>query len=287
MRNDFCIFVLTYGRPHNQRTLNTLSKLGVKYPVYLVCSDDDKELGEYQKLYGKQVVVFNKEQAVKEMGIDLMDNFGNKKAIIYARNYAFVLAKQLGYRYFWELDDDYYEFAFADFKRGMWDSLSVGHSTFKEMDRVLEACLEYYASNPKLLGLSFSQGGDFIGGLDNKQRVKRKCMNSFFCDTERPFLFRGTLNEDVNFYAGDGARDGICLQLHNIKLQQTGTQKTDGGMKDIYLDGGTYIKSFYSIMINPSAVKISLMGDLHLRLHHRIDYNGICPKIIREEYKHE
>lgn len=279
MMSDFAIFILTYGRPNKQKTLNTLKKLKVKYPIYLICSDDDPKLGEYKEKYKDKVVVFNKDNAVKEMGIDLMDNFGNKKAIIYARNYNFIIAEKLGYRYFWQLDDDYSKFYFADFKNQRW-------VTMKNINSVLEECIQYYKDISPLLGLSFSQGGDFLGGLTkDKMRVKRKCMNSFFCDTQRPFLFRGTINEDVNFYSGNGARDGICMQIHNIKLNQEQTQKSSGGMTDSYLNGGTYAKSFYSVISNPIAVRIDLMGDNHLRLHHKIDYNKICPKIIREKIK--
>lgn len=284
MRNDFAIFILTYGRPNNQKTLNTLKKLKVKYPIYLVCSDDDPTLEEYQEKYKDKVIVFNKDQAVQEMGIDLMDNFGNKKAIIYARNYNFVIAEKLGYRYFWQLDDDYCEFSIPDFNSQKWFYLCS--NKWEKLDLLLEKTIEFYKKNPKILGLSFSQGGDFLGGITkDKMRVKRKCMNSFFCDTQRPFLFRGTINEDVNFYSGNGARDGICMQIHNIKLNQEQTQKSSGGMTDSYLNDGTYVKSFYSIIGNPIAVKIGVMGDNHLRLHHTINYNKVAPKIIKENYK--
>lgn len=51
------------------------------------------------------------------------------------------------------------------------------------------------------------------------------------------------------------------------------------------LDNGTYIKSFYSIMLNPSAVKISVFNTTNKRIHHKINYNKVCPKILREEIK--
>lgn len=36
-------------------------------------------------------------------------------------------------------------------------------------------------------------------------------------------------------------------------------QKNKGGMSDVYIDKGTYLKSFYSVMFAPSCVKIGLM----------------------------
>lgn len=56
-------------------------------------------------------------------------------------------------------------------------------------------------------------------------------------------------------------------------------------MTNIYVDNGTYFKSLYSVLVAPSAVKIALMGEKHKRLHHKINYNAICPKILREEVK--
>ena len=57
------------------------------------------------------------------------------------------------------------------------------------------------------------------------------------------------------------------------------------GLTDIYLDLGTYVKSFYSVMLQPVGVKVAPMGDNHKRLHHKVNYNKICPKIIRAEHK--
>lgn len=45
------------------------------------------------------------------------------------------------------------------------------------------------------------------------------------------------------------------------------------------------VKSFYSVMISPSSVKINLMGNKHKRMHHVISWNNTVPKIIKESYK--
>ena len=53
MNRDYCIFIMTYGRPSNVITLKTLSKIVLDMSnVFLVCSTDDKKLNEYKKLYG-------------------------------------------------------------------------------------------------------------------------------------------------------------------------------------------------------------------------------------------
>ena len=109
-------------------------------------------------------------------------------------------------------------------------------------------------------------------------------MNSFFCSTDRPFKFVGRINEDVNTYVQNGTIGDLFFTIPILSLTQKITQSNKGGL-EIYLDKGTYIKSFYSVMFTPSAVKIALMGDKHIRLHHRVTWNNAVPKIIDEQYK--
>lgn len=56
-------------------------------------------------------------------------------------------------------------------------------------------------------------------------------------------------------------------------------------MTEVYLNQGTYVKSFYTVMLNPSAVKINLMGNKDKRLHHKILWKNAVPKILSENYK--
>ena len=128
----------------------------------------------------------------------------------------------------------------------------------------------------------------FIGG-DNgfafsKLRI-RKVMNTFICSTKRPFKFKGKLNDDVNTYI-DGARRGdLFLTIPYVMVTQKQTQLTKGGLTEIYRKFGTYVKSFYTIMVNPASVKIAPMGLAHPRLHHRICSNEVYQRILSEEYK--
>ena len=136
--------------------------------------------------------------------------------------------------------------------------------------------------------VAFGQGGDFIGGKDSslaKAKIKRKAMNSFFCSTERPFKFFGSINEDVNTYCKLGSQGKLFMTIRDVSLKQKNTQSTKGGMTDEYLDNGTYIKSFYSIITNPSCVKIFGMETTNSRIHHRVNWNTAVPKILSDRYK--
>jgi hypothetical protein len=141
----------------------------------------------------------------------------------------------------------------------------------------------------QIITVAFAQGGDFIGGEGSKVAklgmqglMSRKVMNSFFCDTERPFKFFGRINEDVNLYTNQGLKGKLFVTLPMLRLEQTYTQANKGGLTDIYLDLGTYVKSFYSIMYAPSCVKITEMGVSDKRLHHKVQWKKTTPCIISQ-----
>lgn len=110
-------------------------------------------------------------------------------------------------------------------------------------------------------------------------------MNTFFINVNKPFKFYGKINEDTTCYVLEGLRGKIFFTCPDIVLDQTTTQKNKGGLTDIYLDVGTYIKTFYSVMYCPSAVKISILNTTNKRIHHKVNYNSCCPVILRETTK--
>lgn len=282
--DNFAAFILTHGRPLKVRTLNALRSAGYTGPVYLVCDDEDPTLADYQAQFGADaVLVFNKEEIARTF--DKAGEFGNRKAIVYARNASFQLARQLGYRYFWQLDDDYGGFFYRGDDKGR---PSEPEKPIKLLDEVLHCLLDYYKAIPALT-IAIGQGGDYQGGHKsqtiNKIRTKRKAMNTFICDVERPFAFPGRINEDVNAYVALGRQGELFLTILELSVNQATTQSSPGGMTELYLDAGTYVKSFYTILMAPSCVKISLLGNDHPRLHHRIKWEHAVPRILPEKFR--
>lgn len=274
---DFCAFIITHGRPDNQVTYRRLMDRGYDGPLYFVCDDEDKTVPQMIEKFGEdKVLVFSKKD-VKQY-TDVCDNFGNMKVILYGRNVCFELAKKLGYRYFLELDDDYSSFGFRHDENLNWTYIGDRH-----IADTIDATLDFFKACEQITTVAWSQGGDHFGPVTTKP--KRKAMNTFFCDTERPFLFKGTLNEDVNAYTEGGRRGQIFMTIMQYYISQETTQASDGGLTEMYLEVGTYVKSFYSIMCCPSAVKIAMMGTEHPRIHHRVDWNKCAVKIVREEHR--
>lgn len=282
MKNkDFCIFILTHGRPDNVVTYNTLKKAGYNGKIFIVIDNEDKQVDNYKKKYGKDVIIFDKLKVSKTF--DEADNFKDRRAIVYARNVCFDLAKEKGYEYFMQLDDDYSSFHYRIYENALSTPKRI-----TDINKPLDALLEYYKSI-QAHTIAIAQGGDFIGGAQNQfavnPKLRRKAMNSFICSTKRRFQFQGRINEDVNTYTHQASKGLLMLTVPLLSLEQKTTQSNTGGMTDIYLDNGTYIKSFYSVIFSPSSVCISLMGDKNYRLHHKVNWNATTPQIVDEKYK--
>lgn len=277
--DDFAVFILTHGRPDRIHTLKTLEKQGYTGDWYLVIDNEDKKADEYYKNYGDKVIMFDKKAI--SLTFDTADLSDDRRAIVYARNACFQIAKDLGVKYFVEFDDDYTSFNLRYPKDG-----KLAARMLENLDDIFEMMLDFL-EDTQALTVCFSQGGDHIGGLTGrwKKGLIRKVMNSFFCRTDRPFQFLGRVNEDVNTYTYLGSKGELMLTTTDLMLVQLQTQSNQGGMTDLYLDSGTYLKSFYTVMYMPSAVEIREMGTANRRLHHHVKWNNCVPMILNERYK--
>lgn len=280
MRDDFAVFILTHGRPEKIVTLNSLKAGNYTGKYYIVIDNEDDKEDEYRRLYGDKVIQFDKLAISKTF--DTADLSEDRRTIVYARNACFDIAKQIGVKYFLELDDDYTSFMYR-----YPDNGKLGYAAAKNLDALFEAMIEFLDVSGAL-AVAFAQGGDFIGGINSgtfQKGLLRKAMNTFFCDVEKPFEFVGRINEDVNTYTLLGNKGKLLFTITNANITQVQTQANAGGMTDVYLDSGTFLKSFYSVIFSPQAVKISTMGDKHMRIHHKVNWNACTPKILNEKYK--
>lgn len=277
-RNDFCALILTHGRPDRLYTLKALKKSGYTGAVFIVIDNEDQTADEYFKKYKDQVIMFDKAEIAKTF--DNGDNFNDRRAIVYARNASFDIAKKLGYKYFIQLDDDYDTFSYK-----FDDKLNFKTKKIRNLDLMFYNLLKYYLST-QAKSIAIAQNGDFMGGsegsLARRLNLKRKAMNTFICSIDRPFKFIGRINEDVNTYTKNGSIGDLFYTIPLISINQKQTQSNKGGMTDLYLDSGTYVKSFYTIMYMPSSVKILEMGYSNKRLHHHIDWKKTTPYIVEE-----
>jgi hypothetical protein len=280
MSRKSAIFILTHGRPDNIKTLHMLERCGWTGKTYIVIDDEDTRADEYFERYGDMVLQFNKKEVADR--IDDADTSGDRRAIIYARHASQTMAKDLGYDYMLQLDDDYADLRYRFVKNGSLTSFRV-----KDFDSLAEATFKFL-DDTNALTVAFGQGGDMIGGINSpnyKSGLQRKVMNSFFLRTDRYVDFKGKINDDVNLYVVYGAQGELMFTSFHVNVLQMATQTNQGGMTELYLEEGTYAKSFYSVMMAPSCVKIYPMGTANRRLHHKVDWRYAVPKIINQKYR--
>lgn len=272
----FVVFILSHGRPRLRDTYDMLRSCGYTGKIIIVCDNEDSTIEEYCDEFGKEnIYIFDKIKVAKS--VDAQNNFGKRNSAVFARNACWDIAKELGYEYFQQLDDDYYYFGHRRIE-GAKKTLSYNLVAKWHIEFLLNTC-----NNVKTI--AFAQGGDHIGGYDENILYKRKAMNSFFCLTNRRFRFDGLLNDDVNTYIRLGIRGDLFFTFLSFDISQADTQQVSGGATELYKDMGTYVKSFATVMIAPSCAQVRMMGDKYYRLHHHIKWGRCTPKIISEDYK--
>jgi len=279
--SDYAVFIVSHGRPDNIATLSALSNGNYTGDTYIIIDNEDDTADEYKLLYGDKVIQFDKSEVAE--WTDTADAVNDHRGVVYARNECFNIAERLGLEHFIVLDDDYGYFMFrfvvgAQLKSKYCDDLN----------RLFEDCFEFLDTSGAL-AVALAQGGDLIGGANHffHQGLSRKAMNVWFLKTDRPFSFVGRVNEDTNTYVLLGSQGKLFFTVTNTQITQAQTQKNAEGMTTLYLDYGTYVKSFYSVIVNPSAVKVAEMGAHHKRMHHRVDWNRCVPKILSDRYRKE
>lgn len=280
--NNFAVVIPTHGRHDRVYTINSLRKSGYSGDIYLLCDDEDKQLDLYRKQFGDKVLVFSKDAYAGKF--DKMDNFGNKACVVYARNAMWDAARSVGLKYFAVADDDYTAFQYRVTSDGGYYG-----KTAKNIDNVFSAYVEFMKESG-VDTICFAQGGDYIGGAENQKvvdgfKTSRKMMNLYFFDVDKPLEFKGTINEDLTSSVTEGSIGRVILTTYLNSITQKETQSNAGGLTEIYLELGTYVKSFYSVIAAPSCIKVAAMGATSMRLHHSVTWKNAVPKIIRDIYK--
>lgn len=282
MRDDFALLIISHGRADKVLTLDAMNTAGYTGKWYIVIDTEDDQADKYRENFGEEhIIVFDKAEIGKTF--DIMDNFPGRQVPTFARNALHDIAKSLGLTYFLELEDDYF-----NFRQRYVDDEGVFRSRYvRDMDAIIDAYIDFLDLSGAVT-VAFAQTGDFIGGSESRvyrEKLARKAMNCFFCRTDRPFQCFGRFNDDVNAYVDNGKRGMLFFTPRDMCMDQPQTQSRAGGITEAYLKYGTYVKTFYTIMLAPSCVYVSIMGGRDKRIHHFIDWNYAVPKIISSKYK--
>ena len=288
LRPGVGVFILTHGRPDNVKTWDLLRKYGYAGPVHVVIDNEDARGADYRARFGDAVLEFDKAREAELF--DTADLSGNRKSVVYARNAVAEMASRLGYTYYVEMDDDYDYLSTRFIVNGQ-----LPYAKLTDIHAAFNITLDFLDASGALC-VAWAQGGDLIGGAQSKryaQSILRKAMNLLFIRTDRPVTFVGRINEDVNTYVTLGNRGELFFTPVHLVLNQLDTQSNAGGMTETYQAEGTYVKSFYPVMMAPSCVTVSgLKGagrgtNRAMRFHHAVKWENAVPKIISDRYRKE
>lgn len=278
---DFGILILSHGRADNMKTVNMLLNYSCSLPWKIVIDDEDETGDLYKQKFPNRIIVFNKEKYLSQSDTFCPASDRPRGIVLPARNACFDIARELGWDYFIELDDDYSRFEYR------WPEEGKAKTRYITNLDGLFLSMREFLKESKLDVIALAQGGDFIGGVKSTGMRKgflRKMMNVYCFNSNSDIRFYGYINEDLNASLINGMRGKCILTCTSAEVHQGTTQKFSGGLTEEYKRHGTYAKSMTSKVAAPSCVTMQKMGSRHLREHHRVSWKFAVPKILRGEY---
>lgn len=274
------IFIPSYHRADNLKTVKYLEKIDYDMQhVYVFVDDEADDRERYKavaKQYGFHLVVFDMTEARKRFDYVHRASISRRSAG-QARNMFQDYAKKKGIEQYVVMDDDTKDFQFR--VKGVWVHNASGETVKKTFDMVAAMMRRYRIG---LFGVS--QTGDFYGGM-YLSMMRRKVMNVTFYDTR--FIYRGergVQDDDTSQFAGvlnEGLFTGSLAD--GITLQQTISATAKGGLTDLYNECKLYNKAMVTPIQYPSAIRAERQVMNGNRIHHRIDYKYLAPRIMKGE----
>ena len=274
------VFIPSYHRADNLKTVKFLEKIDYDMKhVYVFIDDEADDRERYKavaKQYGFRLVVFDMTEARKRFDYVHRASISRRSAG-QARNMFQDYAKKKGIERYVVMDDDTKEFQFR--VKGVYVHTASGDTVKRTFEMIAEMMRR------QRIGLfGVSQTGDFYGSL-YLSMMRRKVMNVTFYDTR--FIYRGergVQDDDTSQFAGvlnEGLFTGSLAD--GINLQQTVSATAKGGLTDLYNECKLYNKAMVTPIQYPSAIRAERQVMNGGRIHHRIDYRYLAPKLMKGE----
>lgn len=272
------VFIPSYHRPDNLKTVKYLEKIGYDMShVYVFIDDEADDRERYKavaKQYGFHLVVFDMTEARKRYDYVHRASVSRRSAG-QARNMFQDYAKKKGIEHYLVMDDDTNEFQFR--VKGIYMHNAHGETVKHTFDMVEDMMEKHHIG---LFGIS--QTGDFYGAV-YPSPIRWKVMNTTFYNTK--YIYRGergVQDNDTSQFVGvlnEGLFTGSLAD--GITLQQTLSATGKGGLTDLYNECKLYNKAMIAPIQFPSAIHAEKQVMNGGRLHHRIKYRYLAPKLIK------
>ena len=270
------IFIPSYHRPKNLRTVKYFRKIGWDMRYITVFIDDKTDdISEYEETaseYGFNLHVFDMEEARRKY--DYVHRASqSRRSAGQARNMFQDYATEKDIDFYVVIDDD----------TQMFTSYMQRHK-LKDRDIIRRSFLavEDLMRKRKIGVMGLPQQGDFLGGYKQALFI-RKVMNTTFYLL--PYVYRGergVQDDDTSLFTGiinEGLFTGTIQ--HSLVLQQVQSATQEGGLTDLYNECKLLNKALVTVIQFPSAIFAEKQERNGNRVHHRIRYKHLGPVIIK------
>lgn len=273
------IYIISKGRPQCV-TAQTLTR--IKYPGkwYIVVGNNDLELESYKKRWGDRIIVFDWYKEVKNT--DLMDNFGYDKKASGAspvRNAARKISKENGELRHWQFDDDYLDFSRYNPYLNKNETIKDGRILFSSMYRIAD-----FANDAKLNNIGFALA-TIEGNPQRRHKWGPRVYNAHNLPSDDDLFveWKGRMNDDTINAVNVWRTGGVEMMVKFLQLRMEPTQKSEGGLTDLYKEDGTVRKTAYLLLACPAFSKLVIRFG---RFHHNVNWRGkLVPKIISDKWE--
>lgn len=280
MRKMIDIFIPSYHRPFNLKTVNYFLKIGYNAKNIHVfiddITDDIQEYRDVSETEGFNLHIFDMEEA--RARFDYVHRASaSRRSAGQARNMFYDKAEELGIDFYMVQDDDTQGYQIK--RNGKY----IRMANIEDINKTFEGVRSFMMK--RHIGLfGVSQTGDFIGGK-NKKLLRNKVMNTTF--VLRDYIYRGergVQDDDTSQFTAIMNNGLFTGSLGDgLVLLQTPSATAKGGLTDLYNECKLLNKALVCPIQFPSAIKAEKQAKNGGRLHHRIISRYLYPKLIKTE----
>ena len=275
------IFIPSYQRAKNIKTAKYfIEKIGYDpKKIHIVIDDDTDDTKDYQdeaKRLKCNLHIFNMEESIKTY--DYVHRASKlRRSTGQCCNMFFDIAKKNNIDFFIHIDDDTRQFEikpFAIYTRG---------AVLEDFDLVFEGIKEFMLKQ-KIGVFALSQTGDMFQ-VPDKKMFRKKVMNTTFYNTKYIYKGRkGVLDNDTCEFAGLMNEGFFTGSLGTgLALNPTASATQKGGLTPTYNESKLLTKALVVPIQFPSLCSAEKQKQNGGRLHHKINYRYLFPKLIKGE----
>ena len=282
--DNFAIFIITYKRPDNQVSYDTLRNHNYTGKIYFVVDDSDPTIEELRKNFvekdsNSDILIFSKVEIAKITDTGMAKPYLNFS--VFPRNAAEEFAKELNLEYFAILEDD---MKYFDIR--ILEDNTLKRYKVRDCDYMIEQLIEFMKSDDRIAMLSPAQTLMFFNKNiyeESYMQKYREVATFIFRKTKIPVSWGLNMLEDVitSFKVSRmGYISTIIPELQSVCVRSYG--KVPGGNSDTY-NSTKHVDSIFPIVAFPDAMVAHIAEDYVSS--RAISQNYLCPMIVSSSFR--